>query len=294
MGPAALQTGRFGLERCLVGDSCKNRDFRGVWKLLLGGTSEQGWSQGKGKSDISLPAFPEDTSVAHRCVANLRPVPQVEASGQLNGPFSPADRLCVTVSRVVSWVWYLAQIPQHFLIEKCSACSEEKAQCFLIEKGFFCHNASESTPIQLMCFVLVSQHKSLYKAEGFKVSLGLSLLYTEWKPPCLCLIGHPFGVSCLKVIDICLKFHIHRLLIYMSMELCFKWHYAYRLHFCVCQEMYLILHVILDSLRGYFHNESLFSILLLNSNYIYFLRQSLDPINVNFDVITANKIILKQ
>ena len=57
----------------------------------------RGEAKGRGKSDVSLPAFQEDTSVAHRCVANLRPVPQIEASGQLNGPFSHADRLCYSL-----------------------------------------------------------------------------------------------------------------------------------------------------------------------------------------------------
>lgn len=55
----------------------------------------RGKAKGGGTSDVSLPAFPEGTSVAR--VANLRPVPQVEASGQLNGPFSHADRLCYSL-----------------------------------------------------------------------------------------------------------------------------------------------------------------------------------------------------
>lgn len=57
----------------------------------------RGEAKGRCKSDVSLPAFPEGTSVALRCVANLRPVPQAEASGQLNGPFSHADGLCFSL-----------------------------------------------------------------------------------------------------------------------------------------------------------------------------------------------------
>ena len=56
-----------------------------------------GEAEGRCKSAVSLPAFPEGTSAALRSVANLRPIPQVEASGELNGPFSHADGLCFSL-----------------------------------------------------------------------------------------------------------------------------------------------------------------------------------------------------
>lgn len=40
---------------------------------------------------ISLPVVPESTSIISQYVTNMKPVPQVEAPGQVDGPFSQAD-----------------------------------------------------------------------------------------------------------------------------------------------------------------------------------------------------------
>ena len=49
------------------------------------------------KDDISLHRFPENTSVASTCVVHLKPIPQGEALGQVNQPFSQEDWESVSV-----------------------------------------------------------------------------------------------------------------------------------------------------------------------------------------------------
>lgn len=49
---------------------------------------------------ISLPVFPESSYVACICLANLKLIPQAEAPGQLNGPFSLEDWRCMLASHL--------------------------------------------------------------------------------------------------------------------------------------------------------------------------------------------------
>lgn len=56
-----------------------------------------GEAKGGLKDGALCPLFPERTSVGSTCVANLKPVPQVEAPGQADGPFPQADQGCVSV-----------------------------------------------------------------------------------------------------------------------------------------------------------------------------------------------------
>lgn len=64
-------------------DECIRSFWGDTHELWQGQGSAQGW--------CLLPMFPESNSIASRHVANLKPLPQVEASGQENGPFSQAD-----------------------------------------------------------------------------------------------------------------------------------------------------------------------------------------------------------
>lgn len=50
-----------------------------------------GEAKGGLKDDVSLPTFPESASVASRCVASLKPMPQVDTPGQVHGLFSQAS-----------------------------------------------------------------------------------------------------------------------------------------------------------------------------------------------------------
>ena len=61
-------------------------------------------AKGECKDGIAWPLFPESTSVAPRCVTNLKPTPQAEAPGQVNRPpqFSRGGNLSRTVSLIVS------------------------------------------------------------------------------------------------------------------------------------------------------------------------------------------------
>lgn len=46
-----------------------------------------GKAKGKLKDGTSLPMLPKSSFTASRCVANLKPVPQVEVTGQVDGLF---------------------------------------------------------------------------------------------------------------------------------------------------------------------------------------------------------------
>lgn len=64
--------------------------------IPAGGTRELWWGQRSVKG-WCLPMFYERVSVASGCVVNLRSVPQAEAPGQVNRPFSQKDWGCVSV-----------------------------------------------------------------------------------------------------------------------------------------------------------------------------------------------------
>lgn len=64
---------------------------------MLASSDEANW---RNQNGVSLPIFPKSASVGSRCVAKLKSVPQVEAPGKINVPFSQADWKCVSVCRL--------------------------------------------------------------------------------------------------------------------------------------------------------------------------------------------------
>lgn len=59
-------------------------------------------AKGRLKDAISLAVFSPSASVASGYPANLKPVPQVEVPGQVEGSFSEADWSCVSVCSLCS------------------------------------------------------------------------------------------------------------------------------------------------------------------------------------------------
>lgn len=104
---ADFQTRRFGdvlwvtVLRIRASVQCINSFLRSSSKLWQGPGKVHSWC---------LPSYVLSASVAFRCVAFLKPVPQVGSSGMIKGFFSCADWRCVSFCCLSSvWVWYPAQ-----------------------------------------------------------------------------------------------------------------------------------------------------------------------------------------
>lgn len=91
---------------CPIGDSCKYWGSRQVYKFFSQ-KSYQTVVKTKERVKMASPSlFPESSSLAFRYVADLKPVPQAEALGQVNMPYSQEDCGCVSVCclcRVLGW-----------------------------------------------------------------------------------------------------------------------------------------------------------------------------------------------